>query len=538
MLKKQNTSIRTVLTAVLCALLTVFVGGCTESNDPASPLPPSRPTARGPRPKNLILISIDTVRADHLGSYGYDRPTTPRLDAYAETGALFLNCTSPSSWTVPAHLSIFTGLEPATHGCVYYPEPGRLNDNFDTMAKIFTRGGFRTAAFTGGGYCGDRHGIDIGFEHFESRGNRFEHNLPGVLDWLDRTDDEPFFLFFHGFNAHRTYAPPPPYYTQFAEGYTGKYDILQFKPNQPIPSPADLKYVVSQYDGEIAFIDTLLDTFFTRLSQRGLLEDTLVIITSDHGDEFYEHDNCDHIHTLYDELVQVPWIMFGPSVPAIKVQEQVGTIDILPTVLAMFDLQTDSPLQGTDRSGLLAGESVQAETPVYTFTGMRQRFSPSKRAGPRRQPAAPLSPQDGPIPPPRGHASRAGVPTYHFSAIRTKKWKLITTLPAGGPNLKCAACTTGHKDGDFAWLFDLEADPREQQSVAQAHPDVVRKLRAQLEQRLEESRQLRQTAEKSAPPSEEYLRSIRALGYTAGGEDEDEQSDSDATTDSPSADPQ
>ena len=186
-----------------------------------------------PRPKNLILISIDTVRADHLGSYGYERPTSPILDAYAESGALFLNCTSPSSWTVPAHLSIFTGLEPATHGSVYYPEPGRLNENFDTMAKIFTRNGFRTAAFTGGGFCGDRHGIEIGFEHFQSLGPRFENNIPGAIEWLDRTSDAPFFLFFHGFNAHRAYSSPPPFNATFADGYDGTYSMNSNRPDRP-----------------------------------------------------------------------------------------------------------------------------------------------------------------------------------------------------------------------------------------------------------------------------------------------------------------
>ena len=145
--------------------------------------PPLAPERSAPA-KNLILISIDTLRADHLGCYGYARETSPRLDARARSGALFLNCTSSSSWTVPAHLSMFTGMDPATHGCADFPQPGRMSDRFDTLASILGGVGFSTAAFTGGGLAGSLHGLDIGFDSYETFGSRFEDNLKAAESWI------------------------------------------------------------------------------------------------------------------------------------------------------------------------------------------------------------------------------------------------------------------------------------------------------------------------------------------------------------------
>lgn len=431
------------------------------------------------RPKNFILISMDTVRADHLSTYGYNRNTTPRIDKYASRGVVFEHCTSSSSWTVPAHHTIFTSMEPATHGCVYYPKPGRLNREFDTMAKIFTRHGFRTAAFTGGGYVGKRMGFDVGFEHFESLGVRFERNMDATLEWLDANNDKPFFLFMHGFNAHRPYVPPPPYKYLFAGDYQGNYDIKQFAPGKPKPEPDDLAYVVSQYDGEIAFIDAMMGDFFLMLRERNLLADTLVILTSDHGDEFYEHGRCDHIHTLYDELTAVPWIMFGPGIPAKRVRDHVGTIDILPTVLSMFGIEESIAFQGADRSSLIFEDHGPRDAAIYSFTG------------------------------------KSGRPK-HLSSVRTSRWKLVTDLPAGGPNPACPRCKQQQPEGGDVALYDLQADPTEQRDVSEENADVVAYLKNKLEERIAKCRALRLTTESPPPAGEEYLETLRTLGYIDG----------------------
>jgi arylsulfatase A-like enzyme len=464
--------------AVLAMACASFVGCSGWHADASGP----------PRAKNVILISMDTVRADHLGCYGYHRRTSPRLDKYAAQGTLFVNCTSPSSWTVPAHLTMLTGLEPATHGCVYYDEPGRLNENYETMAKIFTGHGFQTAAFTGGGYAGERHGMDIGFQHFESRGRHFEDNLKALLRWLDENGDQPFFLFFHGFNAHRPYLPPPPYKERFAGDYQGNYNVREFGPWVSQPSAEDLEYIISQYDGEIAMIDDILGYFFAELDSRGILKDSLVVITSDHGDEFYEHGSCDHIRTLYDELVRVPWIMFGPGVPARKVHSHVGTVDILPTVLALMDVQVESPCQGSDQSPRLASESTDSDTAIFTFTGMMR---------------AP----------------------FHYAAVRTKKWKLISTLPAGTPNPHCWECKRGKHRETQIQLLDLEADPGEKRNVADDHPDVVQQLYGDLQDRIQQCNQLRMVAQSADAPSAEYLNTLKSLGYLGGEEEGTRQND-------------
>jgi arylsulfatase A-like enzyme len=454
---------------LVLVLLFAVLAGCGGTD--------GQPPAQRRRPKNLLVISIDTVRADHLSCYGYERETSPRIDAYARRGVRFVNCISPSSWTVPAHLSIFTGLEPSTHQCVYYKRPGRLNAGYETMAKIFTRNGYRTGAFTGGGFAGARHGMDIGFEHFETRGRRFEQNLKPALSWLEGVGQEPFFLFFHGFNAHRPYMPPPKYRDRFRGDYQGSYPIQKFAPSQPEPSPEDLEFVISQYDGEIAFVDDLLAFLFKQLEQRGLMERTLVVILSDHGEEFYEHGSCDHIRTLYDELVRVPWIMFGPSIPAREVHNQVGTLDVLPTLLSIFGLESDAPMQGTDRSALIWEGSGTKDSPICSFTGK-------------------------------------GLPPYHLSSIQTRKWKLITNLPAGCPNKKCPYCRRGEEEPKLIELYDLQADPGEQRNLADAQRQVVTRLYAQLEQRIAASKPLRRgVAEPEAAPDQEYLRTLRSLGY-------------------------
>lgn len=432
-------------------------------------------------PRNLILISMDTVRADHLGCYGYDRPTSPQIDTFAERAVVFENCTSPSSWTVPSHLSIFTSMEPATHGCVYYPKPPRLNKNFETLAKIFTREGFRTAAFTGGGYAGRRYGLDIGFEHFETRGLRFEYNIIPARRWLEDHEDERFFLFLHGFNAHRPYLPPAPYDTRFSEGYSGDYNIREYGPGKPKPGDEDLKYVISQYDGEIGFVDEMLGDFLTYLEQRGRLKDTLVILTSDHGDAFYEHGKCDHIHSLYAELTRVPWIMLGPSMPKKRIEQHVGTIDILPTVLSLMGLESDAPFQGVDRSNLLSEEGAANDSAIYMFTGV-------------------------------------GGDPKHLSGVRTSRWKLLVDQPCGVSNPNCGRCARGEQEGTMIELFDLAADPNEQENVADSHPSVVRDLLARLSSRLAQCETLRLEAQTPPPASQEHLDALRSLGYV-GSED-------------------
>jgi arylsulfatase A-like enzyme len=479
---------RIALQLTACAASILVLAGCPRSDEAdskaSSETEASRPAAesarapaRGKPPKHVILISLDTVRADHMSCYGYERPTTPRLDAFARRGALFLNCTSPSAWTIPSHMSIFTGLEPPAHRCIYYRDVGRINPEFVTMQRILSRHGFRTGAFTGGGYMSERYGLFAGFDTYSSKGKYFQQNLPDVWKWIATGGEEPMFLFVHGFDAHKMYWPPAPYRTLFAGNYQTRYPVKRFcKPGAPKPGPLDLEYIVSLYDGEIRWVDDTIAGFLDALEQRGILEESLVIITTDHGDEFFDHGRCDHIHSLYDELVRAAWIMVGPSIPQVVVHDHVGTLDILPTVLEVLGIESDLSFQGVSRVNALTPGDEPRDADVFSFTGM------------------------------------SGAP-YHLSSVRTLRWKLITDLPCGRKNKHCPLCLEdGHKQVDMK-LFDLQSDPGEQYNLIDEYPELALELLDRIQQRIAESRAL--ARETIAPPAEteENLERLRSLGY-------------------------
>lgn len=440
-------------------------------------------------PRNIVLISVDTLRADHLSCYGYERTTSPRLDGYAAGGTLFDNVTAASSWTVPSHMSIFTGVEAIAHGLIDYPDAGRLGRGYTTLPELFRKADFRTAAFTGGGFMSARHGFDIGFDEFVTHGRRFEDNMTAVDAWLDGVrPDERFFLFLHGFNVHKPYKPPSPYDTRFADGYAGDYDTISFQPENPHPSKEDLEFVVSQYDGEIAYVDELLGNFFERLAERGLLDDTLVVVTSDHGDEMYEHGNVDHIHTLYDELIQVPLIMFGPGIPRRVVSDHFAQMDLYPTLCELMGVPHEPPTQAANRAVMLSPGHEEARptddygNPVYSFTG----FS-----------AYP----------------------YDISSVRTNRWKLKVWSLAG---MKDAALPEDRdrytykfrpETEDFVELFDLRNDPGEQVNLAGNHADVAQRLAEMLQDRTKASLAFAHPPENAAEPKRDYIDALKALGY-------------------------
>lgn len=431
--------------------------------------------------RHLLLISIDTLRARNLGSYGYERDTSPRLDTYARRGRRFVHALSSSSWTVPAHATLLTGLEPVAHGLIGYPRPGRLDPGIETLATLLSAEGFRTAAFTGGGFMSDAHGLDLGFETFESPGLRFEQTLPRALAWLDRVDaSERTFLMVHGFDVHKPYHPPARFRSRFCGSCDSDFDVRRFQPNRPRPGPPDLAYVVSQYDGEIAYADEQLGTFLDELERRDRLRETLVVITSDHGDEWYEHENVDHGHTLYEELIHVPLLIFGPGVTSGVEEDVVGLIDVPTTALALLGLRPPAELQGRN---LLAAAPLPP-TPRFAFTGFSEY-------------------------------------PYRVAAVRSGRWKLLVWELSGMRPIDLDATvrrpryTYKFRDraDDFVELFDLARDPAELRDVAAEHPDRVRELSSLLERRVAESRRIGRAARPGSEPDGSTLETLRALGY-------------------------
>lgn len=466
---------RAVLVAVLLA--SGLPAACAPSPETA-PVP-------GPPARNLLFISIDTLRADHVGGYGYDRPTTPFLDRLAAEGTLFVDAISPASWTVPAHTTMMTGLNPSAHGILAYPKPGRLSDDATTLAEVLRDAGFRTAAFTGGGYMSRKHGLKQGFEVYDGRGLRFPSKRDPLREWLDSVQvDERFFVFLHGFDVHGPYQPPAPFDRAFVGDFEGDFDTEEFSPDRERVSDEVLEYVVSQYDGEIRAVDALLERLFEDLGASGHLEDTLVVVTSDHGEEMYEHGSIEHTHSLYEELVRVPLIFHGPGVPAARVEQPVGLVDLYPTILERLDIVSPHPVQGR----ALFADFPPAPRPQFSFVEFR----------------------DFP---------------YRLAAVRTDRWKLIRWRLAGmaevdWSEVEAARYTHRFRERheDFVELFDLAADPGERRNVAAEHPEVVAQLSELLAKHRAQAADLRLASQKALAPDPEYLEALEALGYVEGDE--------------------
>ena len=261
---------------------------------------------------NVVLISMDTVRADHLGTYGYGRPTSPNVDRLAEKAVVFENAISQSAWTLPGHGSMMTGLYPGRLGVTQYPAKRSL-PRVRSLAEEFSRAGYATGAFTGGGFVAAHFGFDRGFDVYASDGRRFEHNLEEALSWLRNNKDRRFFLFLHGYDAHRPYYSTPE--DKRAVGLMGKRTAEQrgFCRKDNREKPDNLDVVIKYYDAAIRHGDVAVGRFLDERGTLGLDDRTVVLITSDHGEEFFEHGNCDHVRFLYREVVGVPFILRVPG---------------------------------------------------------------------------------------------------------------------------------------------------------------------------------------------------------------------------------
>ena len=342
---------RLAIVALLCVL-----AGC----DPFTGRPEVE-TRDGP--PDVILISMDTLRADHLGCYGYHRDTSPAIDALAGRGVRFESMSSTSAWTTPAHGSLFASRYPAQQGIVTFDgrkKARSLRSDELMLAEVLAEAGYETQAFTGGGYVSRKLGFGQGFDEYRDL-KALQGYLADLMFWLDRRDaDRPLFLFVHFYNTHRPYRPPvQEFKDMFRGGYTGKFPVRKVCDKKRWPlKKEDLAYVVSQYDGEIAHADHLLGKFFAFLEQTGIDDRALVVFLSDHGEEFFEHGGCDHVTTVYEELIRVPFIMAGPGIePGRVVEEPVSIIDVAPTILDYLGLPVPGSMEGVSLMSVLAGEA-------------------------------------------------------------------------------------------------------------------------------------------------------------------------------------
>jgi arylsulfatase A-like enzyme len=316
------------------------------------------------RARGVVLVSVDTLRRDHVGAYGYGRPTTPRLDALAREGLLAEDAVSTSSWTLPAHLSLLTSADPGAHGGVDMEHA--FNRRVPTLAEAFRQAGFATHAVTSHLYVSAVYGLDQGFDHLDLHQDRKATDVADrAMDLLDRHGDRPFFLFLHFYDPHWHYDPPDDAKARFVKPYagsmTGRWGDFSARPPSDV-TPEDLAHLLALYDGEIRHTDDQVGRVLDHLAARGALANTLVVVTSDHGEEFLEHGSWEHQKTLYEEVVRVPLIVSGPGVASRKEPAQATLLDVMPTILAWAGLPASPAQQGRSLLAPLGEREAYGET--------------------------------------------------------------------------------------------------------------------------------------------------------------------------------
>jgi arylsulfatase A-like enzyme len=297
---------------------------------------------------------LDAVRNDHLSCYGYERPTTSHIDALAQEGVLFESCAAPAPWTVPSHGSLFTGLYPTSHGA--HAEHLALSPLNTTLAEVLRDAGYETGGFSANIYLSPTLGFDQGFATYDVR--LMDDGRPKpvraaaemnalVLPWVEARarDDRPFFLFVNYMDAHAPYLPPPPYDTLYGD-----------------PMDREDERKIALYDGGIAYMDSEVGRLLDRLDELGLTDDTLIIVTADHGEFLGEHGLWDHKQHLYEEVLNVPLVMrYPPRLPRGQyVASLVQLTDVMPTVLTLAGVEPPAAMQGRNLLPLIRGEESPA----------------------------------------------------------------------------------------------------------------------------------------------------------------------------------
>jgi arylsulfatase A-like enzyme len=324
--------------------------------------------------KGVVLISIDTLRRDHVGAYGYAKPTTPRFDALAREGVLCEDAVSTSSWTLPAHLSMLTSADASAHGGTDLKHA--YNRKVPTLPATLKRAGFATQAVTSHLYVSSVYGLDEGFDHLDFQQDRKAVDVADrAIELLDRLGDRPFFVFLHLYDPHWHYDPPEAQRKLFEKPYAGKLTGLwqDFKDRtRANTSPADLEHLLALYDGEIRYADDQVGRILDHIKARRLDRGTLVVITSDHGEEFLEHGGWEHQKTLYEEVIRIPLAFRGPGITPRREGGQTSLLDVAPTVLAWAGLPP-GPQQGRSLLAAVGDSEAYGETD-HTADGTRKIF--------------------------------------------------------------------------------------------------------------------------------------------------------------------
>jgi arylsulfatase A-like enzyme len=458
----------------IAAFLALWVGaGCAPSD--------ARP--------NLVLITLDTTRADHLGPYGYAPARTPALDAFARDAVLYERAYSTSSWTLPSHASIFTGLLPMQHGAQSVPgSPEQslgygvrpLGPRFTTLAERLRRAGYHTAAVIGGPALRRDMGVAQGFDRYDDElgeglgrvyGRRAEEVADVAIGWVEEFGRDPFFLFVNFFDPHAPFDPPPPYNRGLSPARTqdiarsllerlGQRSAPPLRPEDLSPSERrELDDLRAGYDAEIAYMDLHLARLLEVLQAAPRWEKTWVVITGDHGESFGEHAYISHGGHLYEDNVHVPLLIRPPggAGPGQRVGRPVENRLVFPLLMRAAGIDVAGPARPEASDAPIVTEVRRSELNIQ----FNRHFDRDLRA--LYQPP--------------------------FKLIRSSR-----------------------DDGEHFQLFDLESDPHELHDLAAKEPERVGSLRSALERVTESAPPLFQ-ADARAELSEETEEALRALGY-------------------------
>ncbi len=432
-------------------------------------LPPGAP---------VVLVVVDTLRADHLSVYDHPLETSPHLEAWSERGAVYDRAFASAPWTLPSVGSIFTGRYPLQHGSGRAKklrpngETRRifvgLDESSPTLAEVLTKAGYNAGALVTNTFLRPIFGLTRGFESYDHARNAFlferqaDVMVERGLEWIDAQEEAPFFLFLHLLDPHMPYDPAPAVAGRFTADYEGSLKapirpkggfIKKIKRRESNLDEADIEFLRGLYDEEIAFVDQQLGLLLEGLEERGILESGLVILTADHGEELLDHGSFEHGHSMYQEVLHIPLMVWGQSVMPGRRLDPVSLVDILPTVVDALGLPFSSPVDGIS---LWASLSRGKKLPKRALLAQNSLY------GSQRQ------------------------------TLVEWPYKLIVNL-----------------EREQVLLFDLEKDPGETTNLSESHP----KLRQRLFAAMPERGTLPMRG-KEVDLDEETSEQLRALGYT------------------------
>jgi arylsulfatase A-like enzyme len=429
--------------ALLVGVAALPLSGCVRE---------AKVVATGP---NVLLVVVDTLRADHLGAYGYPFETTPHLDALARDATRYNNAIAVAPWTTPSVTGILSSRFPRE-----FDFDETLPDETVLLPELFEQAGYRTSAVVSHLFVSGRLGFDQGFESYDESEARGAQHISSAevtrkaIELIDRHGDEPWFLFVHYFDPHNDYFLHPgfEFFPEYDGDLRGGEPLLALRERAPGFTPADLRYLLSLYDSEIRYTDEQIGRLLAALRERGLWDDTLIVVTADHGEEFADRGDhyIGHSTTLHQEQVHVPLILKLPQQTRGEIVDAfVSQVDLAPTLAAVAGVPVPEPdpFQGRNLASTPEDGYVFSEQPT-------------------------------------------------LSAVIHQGWKLIHRAP-----------------GNRIQLFDLDSDPGERRNVARSHPERVRSLQRALVLHHADSAKRRRRGGHSVEfdPAERDL--LRELGY-------------------------